>query len=274
MKTLEHQTLLYDEDCPLCQAYTSGFIKTGMLDENGRKSFAEISTLDETILDVDRASNEIALIDNRNNTVTYGIDSLLKVIGHRFPIIKTIGNIPPIHFALRKLYSFISYNRKVIMPNPAAAKAPQCVPSFNLSYRVVYIVLTVIAATFTVHSYMQLFTWTPKLPLTVIGVLTLGLIGFQGLFIAKRSSIEVVNYIGHLMTVSTMGVLLLILVLLLNTLLHIPEFLNLHWFVLTIVFMFAEHVRRVSILKLPKYLSLMWILYRCLVLITLLILFL
>ncbi len=32
MKTLENQTLLYDEDCPLCQAYTSAFVKTGILD--------------------------------------------------------------------------------------------------------------------------------------------------------------------------------------------------------------------------------------------------
>lgn len=274
MKTLEHQTLLYDQDCPLCQAYTSGFIKTGMLDNNGRKSFAEISSSDEAILDLERASNEIALIDNRNKTVTYGIDSLLTVLGHRFPLIKTIGNFSPVHFLLRKLYSFISYNRKVIMPNEGMVKAPQCVPSFNFTYRIAYILLTVIMVTFTVHAYMQLFTWAPKLPRVVIGSLTFGLIAFQWLFIAKRSSQEVVNYIGHLMTVSTFGVLLLIPVLLLNSWLHIPEFLNLQWFILTIVFMFVEHVRRISILKLPKHLSLMWILYRCLVLLTLLILFL
>lgn len=274
MKTLKHQTLLYDQDCPLCQAYTSGFIKTGMLDQNGRKSFADISISDEAILDIDRASNEIALIDNRNNTVTYGIDSLLKVIGHRFPLIKTLGFFPPIHYGLRKLYSFISYNRKVIMPNPAKAKAPQCVPSFNFTYRIAYILLTVLMVTFTVHSYMQLFPWAPKLSEVVIGSLTLGLIAFQWLFIVKRSSQQVIDYIGHLMTVSAFGVLLLIPVLLLNSWLYIPEFLNLHWFILTIVFMFIEHVRRVSILKLPKHLSLMWIVYRCLVLITLLILYL
>jgi len=42
MKTLENQTLLYDEDCPLCQAYTSAFVKTGILDENGKKPFTKI----------------------------------------------------------------------------------------------------------------------------------------------------------------------------------------------------------------------------------------
>lgn len=273
MKTLTHQTLLYDQDCPLCQAYTSGFIITGMLDENGRKSFADISTSDEAILDIDRASTEIALIDNHNKTVTYGIDSLLKVIGYRFPLIKVVGNFPPIHFGLRKIYSFISYNRKVIMPNPTTAKAPQCVPSFNYTYRIAYILLAVIVATFTVHSYMQLFTWTPKLPWVVIGSLTFGLIAFQWLFIAKKSTQQVIDYTGHLMTVSTFGVLLLIPVLLLNSWIQIPEFLNLHWFILTIILMFVEHVRRVSLLKLPKHLSLTWVVYRIIILISLIIIY-
>ena len=40
MKTLEDQTLLYNEDCLLCRAYTLGFIKAGMLDENGKKSYS------------------------------------------------------------------------------------------------------------------------------------------------------------------------------------------------------------------------------------------
>lgn len=40
MKTLQNQTLLYDEDCPLCQVYTTGFIKAKMLDENGRNLMA------------------------------------------------------------------------------------------------------------------------------------------------------------------------------------------------------------------------------------------
>jgi hypothetical protein len=35
MKTLTNQTLLYDEDYPLCRVYTSGFIKAGMLGQNG-----------------------------------------------------------------------------------------------------------------------------------------------------------------------------------------------------------------------------------------------
>ena len=131
MKTLEQQTLLYDKDCPLCQVYTSGFIKTGMLDKNGRKPFSTISTEEQTYIDINRASNEIALVDTKNKTVIYGIDSLLKVLGYRFPIIEKIGHTKPVKFLLKKLYSFISYNRKVIIPSPEnKSKALQCFTKF------------------------------------------------------------------------------------------------------------------------------------------------
>ncbi len=91
MKTLENQTLLYDEDCPLCQAYTSAFVKTGILDQNGKKPFTKITTEEAHFIDTERAANEIALIDTKNKTVIYGIDSLLKVLGNSFPFIATIG---------------------------------------------------------------------------------------------------------------------------------------------------------------------------------------
>ncbi|MGO4771061.1 hypothetical protein ACEN2I_05320 [Flavobacterium sp. W22_SRS_FK3] len=115
MKTLENQTLLYDEDCPLCSLYTTGFVKSGMLDENGRKSYCQLSAEEQRFVDLQRAPNEIALIDNTTKTVIYGIDSLIKVVGFSFPIIEKIAIIKPFHFILKKMYSFISYNRKVII---------------------------------------------------------------------------------------------------------------------------------------------------------------
>src|SRR4051812_48603829 len=131
MKTLANQTLLYDEDCPLCRAYTSGFIATGMLDENGRKPYAYLTEEERTYVDAHRACNEIALVDNDNKTVTYGIDSLLKVLGNSFPLIAKVGYLRPINYFLKKLYSFISYNRKVILPGKANADGTQCIPDFN-----------------------------------------------------------------------------------------------------------------------------------------------
>ncbi len=55
MKTLTNQTLLYDEDCPLCRAYTSGFIATGMLDEKGRKPYSELTDEERIFVDSHRS---------------------------------------------------------------------------------------------------------------------------------------------------------------------------------------------------------------------------
>jgi predicted DCC family thiol-disulfide oxidoreductase YuxK len=58
MKTLNNQTLLYDEDCPMCTFYTAAFIKTKMLDTNGRKPFVTLTDAEANYIDMDRAKTK------------------------------------------------------------------------------------------------------------------------------------------------------------------------------------------------------------------------
>jgi len=41
MKTLKNHMILFDAECPMCRVYTHAFVKTGMLDHNGRSSYQE-----------------------------------------------------------------------------------------------------------------------------------------------------------------------------------------------------------------------------------------
>jgi predicted DCC family thiol-disulfide oxidoreductase YuxK len=267
MKTLENQTLLYDEDCPLCQAYTTGFIKTGMLDKNGKKPFSNLTEDERNFIDFKRASNEIALVDNKNKTVIYGIDSLLKVIGNSFPWIEKVGNVPPVKYLLKKLYSFISYNRKVIIPNQNTnTTALQCVPSFNYKYRIIYILFTIVITALTLHNFSNLITNLPRGNFGKELAISLGQIVFQALFLLKIEKRNLVNYIGNLMTVSLTGALLLTPILILNQFINIPQIIILIWFAFVVLFMFMEHSRRIKILKLPTILSYTWVIYRAIVL--------
>ena len=50
MKTLENHTLLYDKDCPMCEVYSSTFIKCGMLEKDGRENFSQMSAKNEMII--------------------------------------------------------------------------------------------------------------------------------------------------------------------------------------------------------------------------------
>lgn len=271
MKTLQNQTLLYDEDCPLCQVYTTGFIKAKMLDENGRKSYCQLNENEQTFVDVNRASNEIALIDNENKTVLYGIDSLLKVIGFSFPLIEKIGNLKPVKLFLKKLYSFVSYNRKVIIPSKINKIVKlHCVPDFNYKYRFLFIGFAATITTIVLYNYSLLIQNLPKASMTREFIIALGQLFFQSFFLLEFDKKTILNYTGNLMTVSLMGSLLLLPMLALQTVLNIPENIILGWFAITAFIMFIEHYRRIKILELPAYLCITWVAYRIIVLLLIL----
>lgn len=271
MKTLENQTLLYDEDCPLCQAYTTGFVKAGMLDKNGKKPFTNLTDDEHNFIDIKRASNEIALVDNQNKTVLYGIDSLLKVIGNSFPWMEKAGNVPPIKYFLKKLYSFISYNRKVIIPNKKTDNnVLQCIPSFNYKYRILYIVFATIITALTLYNFSELIPNLPKGNFSRELILALGQIVFQSMFLLKFDRQTILNYAGNIMTVSLMGSLILTPILILNQFLNLSEMIILGWFGITVLIMFIEHFRRIKLLELPFYLSYTWVIYRIIALIIIL----
>jgi hypothetical protein len=266
MKTLANQTLLYDQDCPLCNLYTSAFLKTGMLDNNGRKPYNELTDDERMYVDAHRACNEIALVDNDNKTVTYGIDSLLKVLGNSFPLIAKAGHLKPINYFLKKLYSFISYNRKVIIPGKANADGTQCLPDFNYRYRIAYLIFAGLITALVLYDCSHYIEQLPKANFSREIMLAFGQMAFQSLFILKQNKKTILTYLGNLMTVSLLGTLLLLPIILLNHCMVVNEVITLAWFGIVVLIMFAEHYRRVQLLQLPKYLCLTWITYRLLAL--------
>lgn len=263
MKTLNNHTLLYDEDCPMCNIYTAGFIKSKMLDSKGRKPFPKITAAEQNYINVERAKNEIALLDNLNQKVFYGIDGLLKVIGYSFPLIEKIGNIKPINFLLKKLYKFISYNRKVIAPNTIKTADPfHCVPHFNIKYRALFIVFTTLFTAIVLFQYSKMIVFLPAATFHREALLAVGQIGFQYIFIQKYSELQQFNYLGNLATVSIIGSLLLSPILLLNQFIILNPYIVLGWFGLTVSVTIVEHYRRVELLEMQKSLTFTWILYQ------------
>ena len=140
--------MVYDADCPLCAAYTKAFISTEMLDKDGRVPFQQVGGSFCPGMDEDRSKNEIALVNLETGEVKYGIDSLLAIIGNRYPWMGAVARTQPLNFLVRKLYNFISYNRKVIAPAAAPVSSAStsqfqfdCTPTFKLKYRIAYIVV-------------------------------------------------------------------------------------------------------------------------------------
>lgn len=268
MRTLNKHIIIYDDECPMCDLYTRAFVRSKMLEKGARVAFSAMDSSIEQGLDSDRSRNEIALIDVTTGKVSYGIDSLFAVIGHSFPVFKPLFAFVPFRWMIRKVYSFVSYNRKVIVPGKALKAAKACVPDFNLKYRVAYLLLAWMVVAVTVHAYAALLV--PIVPPgTFVRELILGgaQIPFQMLALSFLDKQKLVTYLGNMMTVAVMGALALLPML---TLAHFgvmfSPLIYTAYLLVLVGLMVMEHTRRVKLLGITALATVSWIIYRVLAL--------
>lgn len=268
MKTLSSYTLVYDDECPLCDLYTGAFVGTAMLDEQGRERYSSCSRT----MDRDRARDEIALVHRETGEVIYGIDSLFKVLSFSFPLLRPLFGWHPFDWTMRKVYSLISFNRKVIAPGRIFEAPGSCTPGFNLRYRVAYIVIAWILTSLILAEYSGYLV--PLISSTSYGrefLICAGQIAFQALTLSFIRRDLMVHYLGNMMTVSLIGSIALCPALMLFGAMPTVSPLAALGFLMVIVgAMLLEHVRRVQILGIDWRATLSWVIYRMIVLFILL----
>ena len=263
MKTLENHKILFDAECPMCTAYTKAFVKTGMLDGNGRAAYQNELNTACPVIDKQRAVNEIALINLKNGEVTYCIKSLFKVIGNACPLFKPLFSFKPFTWLMGKVYAFIAYNRRVIVPATENGATYTYQPTFNLHYRIAYLLLTWFCTGYILTAYAHLLTGIVPLggPLREYFICG-GQEVFQGITISTFAKDKLWNYLGNMMTISFAGSLLLLLPLGFNHLVSIPTGYFAIYFMGVAGLMFLEHIRRTKLLGLGWVLTMTWVLYR------------
>jgi predicted DCC family thiol-disulfide oxidoreductase YuxK len=139
---LTKKVIFYDESCPMCQLYTEGFVRLGVLPREGRVPFGQASvTCPEAFatLDLDRARIAIPLVDIETGEVVYGLDSLFLLIGHKLPWLRPVLRLRFLKLVLTPLYRLISYNRRRI----AGCRPPEtnfdCRPKSHPGWRAAWI---------------------------------------------------------------------------------------------------------------------------------------
>ncbi|WP_028123461.1 DCC1-like thiol-disulfide oxidoreductase family protein [Epilithonimonas tenax] len=257
MKTLENHILIYDNDCPMCNIYSKGFIKAGMLDENGREAFSEISSDTKSRIDLQRSKNEIALINTNGNQVIYGLESLLTIIGNSFPTLEKIARVKPLYWFLQRLYQFVSYNRKQIVPSAKDLEKDHCVPAFNLKYRLFYLAWVLFFSVFVLGFYKQRLFPDFKHNFGLALFICCMQIIWQNLLMARYLKGRIWDYLGNMMTVSLLGTLLLVPVLLFN----FDHIFYCIYFGFVVFITFLEHLRRCRILKFGMMPSISWMVF-------------
>lgn len=255
--------ILFDGECPLCRVYTKVFVKTGMLGPGGRAAYQDNMENFCPLIDRQRAVEEIALVDLESGEVTYGVKSLFKVIGNAFPAFMPLFAFKPFAWLMAKLYFFISYNRRVIIPAGRVGEEFAWQPLFKLNYRLAYLVFTWFCTGCILTGYARLLA--PAIPLgnsyreyLICG----GQIIFQGTIITTFAREKLWAYLGNMMTISFAGSLLLLLMIGLNHFVKLPAIAYPIYFLTVAGLMFLEHIRRTKLIGLGYTLTGTWVLYR------------
>lgn len=268
MKTLREHVILYDEACPMCNLYTRAFVKYKFLDKQGRASYQNMPKQFTCNIDAKRAVNEIALVNKKTGEVTYGVNSLIKILSQRFPVLKLVFQFKVFNWLATKAYRFVSYNRRIIMP-ALHKQEEQHEPSLHKGYRIAYLLLTWLFTALVLNAYSK--TFTELLPPSTIArelFICGGQMLWQGAILYCFNRKKIWDYLGNMMTISFAGALLLSICLLFQSLfITYNSLIAIILFFVVVGLMFLEHIRRTKLLQLPWLLTASWVLYRCIVLI-------
>ncbi len=267
MRTLRNYALIYDDQCPICQVYTKALVVTGVFEKKGREAYQVMDNQTCTLIDKDRARNEIALVNKKTGEVNYGLDSLLKVTYYIFPFAKYIFKIKPIYWLFKIIYSTISYNRKIIMPSGRTNDV--CTPDFHLKNRSRYIIFAWIMTSYLMYKYsFHLGEYLPKSNYGREFFICGGQIIFQAMILWKIKFETKMDYLGNMMTISLVGSILLGFGILSGKLFSIQSSnFYLAYFGFVVFLMLLEHNRRAKILALGLTPTISWVIYRIIILI-------
>ncbi|OKS88375.1 thiol-disulfide oxidoreductase DCC family protein [Mucilaginibacter polytrichastri] len=265
MNTLKKHLILFDAECPMCNLYTKAFVSTGLLEKNGRAAYQETAIETCPMVDRQRAANEIALINQETGEVTYGIKSLFKIFSVTVPFLKPLFEFAPFVWLMSKVYAFISYNRRVIIPANNEQYLYQ--PTFKLHYRIAYLLFTWAVTAYILTAYVHLMYGLLPIGTAYREYLVCGgQIFFQGVIVSLIAHNKKWAYLGNMMTISFAGALLLLPGLLIAAFFNLPSIFYVCYFMSVAGLMFLEHIRRTQLLNLGWVLTVSWACYRLLVL--------
>lgn len=217
MKPLYNKAIIYDDQCPACKLYTTGFVKWGLLEQNKRIPFTEVIASEKiSQLDLQRAKHQIPLIDLKGGETLYGLDALVFLLTQKTPFLKVLLNLRPIYAFFSGLYNIISYNRRIIIPAHTPASGFDCAPDFSLRYRLYFIALAVGIASVITYAFGTSLT---HFPLSAIDGMDMLCIAGTGWVVQILLTLcmplpfqprQRINYIAHLGVIMVMGVLILL----------------------------------------------------------------
>ncbi len=141
---LAEKVILYDDSCPLCQLYTEGFVRLGVLPRAGRVAFGQAPKQCPEVfkrLDVERGRVAIPLIDRTTGEILYGLDALFLLIGHKAAWLRPVLHQRWLKATIWPLYRLLSYNRRQIAGCAPPTTLFDCRPERHLGWRTAWLAI-------------------------------------------------------------------------------------------------------------------------------------
>ena len=224
MRTLKSKTIIYDETCPLCDAYTGSFVKAGALGKDGRTTFSDVDNATLTKLDINRARHEIPLMDNATGEVLYGLDGLMLLMSEMFPFLKPIITKTWFKKMISPVYKFISYNRRVIAGSFYGGVGFDCAPDFSLKWRLALIAFGMSFIAGGIYSF-SVIAGVSNVFMVFVVVFIYFLIMLAADLAFNKTFEERIDYLGHLVTLGIMESVLFVATALIAKFLNLPALL-------------------------------------------------
>lgn len=207
--TIQSKRIIYDDTCPMCQWYTGAFVKYGLLEPQNRVSFTELNhqKIDDYQVDSQKARHEIPLVDLNGGEPLYGLDSLVFILKNRFPMLGKVMQIGLVNWFFRKLYTLVSYNRRVMAPTKQNADGFDCTPDFNMRYRMGYICIAWVISAFIGFHFTENLLGAKAIQL-FLGICGAWFIHYMAVF--SMPTQPRIEYWGQLATIKLIGTLSLL----------------------------------------------------------------
>jgi len=265
---IQNHKLFLDTDCPMCKLYGICFVKLKWVDSHTLTSYQKTIHQYAEKVNANKARNEIALHNQTTGKTVYGIKAFIKIFSENNRLLKLLLSFAPLQWLLYKLYSFITYNRKVIYPAAINNTENSCSPDFNLRYRSLYLILIAFITGFILNKFTFNLYLSLNIPHTwwVEYLVCFGQIIWQGSIAHLITKNKSMNYLGNMSTVSLIGGILILPFLILNHFILLSPLIMLAYFGIIVTLMLIEHIRRCRLLNLSLWLTCSWVVYRFMVL--------
>lgn len=135
------KVLVYDGDCPLCQAASAAFVRLRLVRGEDRRPFQEFQgEIRERLLDAG-IHNEMAVLDPASGGIRSGFPGFLWLLHETWlaPLARLLDR-PLFRGVGDRVYHMVSYNRRILTP-PKSGITCACDPDPQPGYQVTLIVL-------------------------------------------------------------------------------------------------------------------------------------